>query len=295
MDFIRCFETFCAVIESGSFTLAGNKLYLTQPSISTHIRDLENHYGVTLLNRKRDGVVPTDAGKILYEQVKEIIKLTRQTEDSIDEVTNLKRGDITIGASTVPGTYILPRILKEFKKKFSKIHLFLKIRDTAIVTEEVFGQQVDFGIVGDRIKRQGLEFSKLTSDRIVFIAPPSEKKHKIALSDLKNIPLVFRETNSGTRMAVTGKLTKKGIRIKDLRIEMLLGSTEAVKQGVMSGLGASFVSERTIQNELSQGLLKTIKIGGLDITRNFWLVKRTSGSISRAGKILYDFIKKECR
>ena len=94
-------------------------------------------------------------------------------------------------------------------------------------------------------------------------------------------------------MAVTSKLIQKGTKIKDLKIVMELGSTEAVKHGVMAGLGSSFVSERTIQIEVSQGLLKKVKIEDLSITRSFWLVRRTSGPISRAGKKLYDFIKKE--
>ncbi len=105
MDIVRCLNTFCAVVESGSFTIAADKSYLTQPSVSTHIRNLEQHYKTTLLNRKRDGVTLTDTGKLLYHYAKEILKLTHTTEDAINDVTDLLRGYIEIGASTVPGTY----------------------------------------------------------------------------------------------------------------------------------------------------------------------------------------------
>ena len=295
MDLVRCLNTFCAVVESGSFTIAANKSYLTQPSVSTHIRSLEQHYKTTLLNRKRDGVTLTDTGKLLYHYAKEILKLTHTTEDAIDDVTDLLRGYIEIGASTVPGTYILPEILMKFKKMHHGIKLSLMIRDTSLIVKDVFEQKVDFGIVGDKTKKPGLIFHKLTDDHIVFITPPSIKKKRLTLDELKRISLVFRENSSGTRMAVLGELSKKGISISELNIVMELGSTEAIKHGVMTGLGSSFVSERSIKNEEGQRLIKKVLVEGLEIDRSFWIVKRSSGSISRAGLALYDFIKKEIK
>lgn len=293
MDIVRCLRTFCAVVENGSFTIAAVRLYLTQPSVSTHIRELEKHYGSIFLNRKRDKITPTDTGKLLYQHAKEILQLTRETEDILDEVNNLLRGDIEIGASTVPGTYILPELLMKFKRLYPGLKLSLRIRDTSIIIKEVFEQKVDFGIVGDKIKKAGLIFHKLIHDHIVLIVHPSIKKKRLKLDELKDLPLVFRENSSGTRMTVTEELRKKSILAKDLDIVMELGSTEAVKQGVMAGLGASFVSERTIRNEEKQGLLTKISVKGLKIDRNFWIVKRSSSDFSRTGKALYNFIRKE--
>ncbi len=293
MDIVRCLRTFCAVVENGSFTIAAVRLYLTQPSVSTHIRELEKHYGSILLNRKRDKITPTDTGKLLYQHAKEILQLTRETEDILDEVNNLLRGDIEIGASTVPGTYILPELLMKFKRLYPGLKLSLRIRDTSMIIKEVFEQKIDFGIVGDKIKKAGLIFHKLIHDHIVLIVHPSVKKKRLKLDELKDLPLVFRENSSGTRMTVTEELRKKGILVKDLDIVMELGSTEAVKQGVLAGLGASFVSERTIRNEEKQGLLKKIPVKGLKIDRNFWIVKRSSSNFSRTGKALYNFIRKE--
>lgn len=293
MDIVRCLKTFCAVVETGSFTIAADRLFLTQPSVSTHIQGLEKHYGTVLLNRKRDKITPTDTGKLLYSYAKEILQLTRKTEDVINDVNNLLRGDIEIGASTVPGTYILPEMLKKFKEKFPGINISLRIRDTSIIIKEVFEKLVDFGVVGDKIKKQGLVFHKLIEDHICLIAPRDIKKKKIGISELKKIPLVFRENSSGTRMTVLETLQKKGIQAKELNIIMELGSTEAIKQGVIAGLGASFVSERTIRNEKSQGLLRKIPVEGLNINRYFWLVRRSQGNIPRAGKALFNFLRKE--
>jgi DNA-binding transcriptional LysR family regulator len=151
MDILRCLETFCAVVESGSFTAAAEKRYLTQPSVSTHIRDLEKHYGTKLLNRRRDRITATDTGKLLYRYAKNLLRMAKETEDAIDEINNLIRGEVTIGASSVPGTYLVPTILSAFKKKHPGIHLSMEVSDSSIVINQVFEQKVDFGIVGEKL------------------------------------------------------------------------------------------------------------------------------------------------
>lgn len=293
MDLLKCLRTFCAVVESGSFTEAAEIVYVTQPSISTHINELETHYKTKLLNRKRDGIIPTETGKLLYKNAKELLKQVQITEDEIDKINNLLKGEIEIGASTVPGTYIIPTLISKFKKNYPHIKISLKIKDTNLIINDVFEQKIGFGIVGDRLRKAGLTFHKLAGDRIVLVAHPSIEKKKINLDELKKMELIFRESNSGTRAAVLDELKKHSITIKQLNIVMELGSTEAVKQGVMKNLGASFVSKRTIDTEKENGLLKIIPIEGIDIKRNFWLVKRSNSLISRAENELFKFLKKE--
>ncbi|MCK4234422.1 hypothetical protein KAX75_08335, partial [candidate division WOR-3 bacterium] len=187
------------------------------------------------------------------------------------------------------------QILMKFKKEHPEIKLSLRIRDTSFIINDVFQQRFEFGIVGDKIRKPGLTFGKLMADRIVLISPYSFSNKIVTLDELKEIPFVFRESSSGTRMAVVEELAKKGIAVNDLNTVMELGSTEAIKHGVMAGLGSSFVSKRTIKNEESHKLLRKIPVEGLKIERNFWIVKRSSGTISRAGRALYDFIRKECK
>jgi DNA-binding transcriptional LysR family regulator len=292
MDILRCLETFCTVVESGSFTVAAEKRYLTQPSVSTHIGDLEKYYGTKLLNRRRDGVTPTDTGKLLYRYAKNLLRLAKETEDAIDEINRLVRGEVTIGASSVPGTYIMPTVLSLFKKQFPGIHLSMKVSDTSIVINEVFEQTVDFGIVGEKRKKPRIVFTKIANDEIILAAHPAVSKSKITLDELKAMPIILREHTSGTRMAVQEKLQRKGITEKELNAVMELGSTEAVKQGVIAGLGAGFVSERSIKHEEEHGLLKRITIQHLTIDRHFWIVKRSVGKLSRAALALYEFIWK---
>jgi DNA-binding transcriptional LysR family regulator len=291
MDILRCLETFCTIVESGSFTVAAEKRYLTQPSVSTHIRDLEKHYGVKLLNRRRDGITATDTGKLLYKYAKSLLRLSKEAQDAIDDVNRLVRGETTIGASTVPGTYLIPELLSRFKKEFPGIRLSMKVSDTSMIIDEVFEQNVDFGIVGEKRNKPGLIFTRLADDNIILVVHPGIKKGKISVKDLGTLPLIFREHTSGTRMAVMENLKKRGITEKDLNIIMELGSTEALKQGVLAGLGAGFVSERSIKHEESQGLVKRLPIHGLTIHRNFWIVKRATTGLSRAAQALYNFIR----
>jgi len=294
MDIIKCFRSYCAVVECGSFSIAADKLLITQPSVSTHIHELEKYYNTVLLDRGREKVLPTDTGKLLYSYAKEVLHRIKKIENAMNDARNLLSGNVEIGASTVPGTYILPEVLKRFKEQYPKINISLKIRDTSIIIKEVFEKKVDFGVVGERTRKQGLVFCRLTDDTVCLIAPGSERREKITIEELKKMPLIFRESSSGTRMTVAETLKKKGIRVKDLNIVMELGSTEAVKQGVIEGLGISFVSERTIRNEEKQGLLRRIDVERLNIKRNFWLVKRANGNLTRVAKTLLNFLKKEC-
>jgi DNA-binding transcriptional LysR family regulator len=293
MDMLRCLETFCAVVETGSFTAAAEKRYLTQPSVSTHIRDLEKHYSTKLLNRRRDRITPTDTGKHLYKHARNLLKMAKETEDAIDSINNLIRGEVTIGASSVPGTYLVPVMLSAFKKEYPGIHLAMEVSDTSIVIDQVFDQRVDFGIVGEKRKKPGLIYTSIAKDTIVLATHPSTGRGPINPDELKSMPLILREHTSGTRMAVQEKLREKGIAEKDLHIVMELGSTEAVKQGIMAGLGGGFVSELSIKNEEKHGMLKRLLFKNLTINRHFWMVKRTKGDLSRASQALYEYIRKE--
>ncbi len=291
MNIIRTLETFCAIIETRSFSSAANRMFLSQPSISTQIKELEKYYGTTLVNRSRERITPTDSGKLLYRYAKELIRLAQKTRNVIDDLKNLLRGEIRLGASTVPGTYLLPAVVKRFKNEHHGIEISLRIGDTSIIIKDVFDRLVDFGIVGEKTRKQGLNFQKLMNDNIVLIAPTSMKRKRISLEELTEIPLIFREIGSGTRLAVVQVLAKKKLLAKKLNTVIEMGSTEAVKQAVIAGIGASFVSEITIKNELKLGLIKKVEIPGLKIQRHFWLVKRSGETTNRASTALYNFIR----
>jgi len=147
IDF-RKLEVFLKVYETKSFSKASKILYLTQPTITLHIKDLEEILGVKLLDRNTRKVIPSKAGKIVYEYGKEIIKLLKEMEKELELYRDEKKGMVEIGGSTIPGQYILPKIIKGFKEKYSEISVFLKVGDSREIVEKVIKGEFDIGMIG---------------------------------------------------------------------------------------------------------------------------------------------------
>lgn len=285
-------RTFCAVYEKRSFTKATDVVHRTQPSISAQIAELEKYYGTQLLIRKGRGVTLTESGKILYRYAQRMLKLADKTRDALDEFGGVIRGDVAVGASTIPGTYILPQLLSDFRHEYPDVRVSLCISDTKEVIELVVDGQVEVGMVGQKIQDTRLEFRSLAEDQIVLVAPSHShltKRRSVTVDILKKEPVIVREDGSGTRGTVQKALEKKGFRWKDQNVAMELGSTEAAKNGVVAGLGLSFLSKWAIQREKKLGLINEVPVKGLDIQRHFYLLFHKRWPFSRAAKVFIDF------
>jgi DNA-binding transcriptional LysR family regulator len=241
---------FCAIVENKSFSKASEVLYLSQPTVSFQIKALEQVLGTTLLDRKGREVRTTESGEILYSYARKILQMADEAEQSIKQLKGLIKGEFVIGASTIPGEYILPLILTGFKQKYPGIQVNLLIGDTKEIVQKVADSRVEIGIVGTKTKNEKLEFSDFATEKLVLIAPYDcnwFKGESATIEELKKSPFVLREIGSGTRTAMRQKLYEAGVKETDLNIVMSLGSTAAVKRAVESGAGVSIVSEKAIE------------------------------------------------
>lgn len=282
-------KTFCAVVEKRSFTKAGDVVHRTQSTISTQILALEKLYGTTLLDRSGKEITLTENGKILYENAKKIIEMVENLQNKIEESKKEIKGNIVIGASTIPGTYILPKVMSGFKEKYPEVAVLMKIANSKEIINRILEHELEIGIVGEKINDKKLEYVDLVKDRIVLVAPHSHKwvrKANITLKDLREEKFISREDGSGTKATLEKILKTKGIK---LNINVILESTEAVKEGIKAGLGLSFLSEWAIKDES----LKEIKINGLEINRYFYLVFLKNSIKSRTTEAFLDYLKSE--
>ncbi|UCE19278.1 MAG: LysR family transcriptional regulator [Gemmatimonadota bacterium] len=285
-------KTFCVVYEKRSFTKATGVVHRTQPSISAQVAELEKYYGTQLFIRKGREITPTESGEILYRYAQRILKLADKTKEALDEFGGLMRGDVVLGASTIPGTYILPELLSDFKREYPDVRVSISISDTREVIERVMDGQLEIGLVGEKIQDKRLNFEPLAEDNIVLVVPAHShlaKKRHVTLDILKKEHILVREEGSGTRGTVQKVLEKKGFKWRDLNVAMELGSTEAVKNGVVAGLGISFLSQWAIQRERKLGLISEVPVRGLDIQRHFYLVFHKGWPLSRATQVFLDF------
>jgi len=289
---LRKLKVFLKVYETQSFSKTSKLLYLTQPTVTLHIKDLEEILGVKLLDRNTRKVIPSKAGKVVYEYGKEIINLLKEMEKELEIFKDEKRGIVEIGGSTIPGQYILPKIIKSFKEKYPRISVYLKVGDSREIVEKVIKGDFDLGMVGAVFKNKELVYIPCYEDEIVLIAPPDFPKDEISLEELYDISLIKREEGSGTWENAIESLQKKGLDILKLNIVGEMGSTEAIKESVKAGLGCGFISSLAIELEKALNLLKVIKIKNISIKRKFYLIYPKVKKITSSEKKFIKFIKK---
>lgn len=286
-------EIFCAIAKTKSFTKAAELVHRTQPTISAQIASLENVFGHPLFDRSGKEIELTESGKILYDYARKILGLVEESKDRIAESHSIVRGDLVIGASTIPGTYILPKLLGKFKRRYPEVKITLQISDSEDVTSKILERKLELGAVGKQIENAKLEYGELAADEIVLVVGPNHRwSHRdfITLDELKDEPFISREQGSGTRAVTEQALKNKGIKRDDLNVVMELGSTEAVKRGVEAGLGVSFVSKWAIDKERKLGLIKRVRVKGLAIHRSFYIVSLRKGPRRLAVQTFMNFI-----
>ncbi|MCX8040873.1 MAG: selenium metabolism-associated LysR family transcriptional regulator [Thermodesulfobacteriaceae bacterium] len=289
---LKKLEVFIKVYEIGNFSKVSQLLYLSQPTITIHIKDLEETFGVKLLDRHTRKVIPTKAGKLVYEYGKEILNLFKKMEKDLLPFKEEEGGLIELGGSTIPGHYLLPKIIREFKKLYPKIMIFLKVGDTEEIIEKVWSGFLEFGVVGAMIKNKDLIFKPCFQDQIVLISPLSFKGTEIELKEIYEIPLIKREEGSGTWKTVVEALEKEGIEVFRLNLVGEMGSTEAVKEAVKSELGWGFVSLRAVELETKLNLLKIVSIKNFKIFRNFYLIYPKFKNFTPSAKLFLEFFQK---
>ncbi len=269
-------NVFCKVVEYKSFSKAGKKIHLSQPTVSSHIKDLESYFDARLIDRFSRKAEPTPAGKLLYEYARRLLALKEEMEQSLGEFLGTKRGNLTIGGSTIPGGYFLPKIIGSFSQKYPQIHIRLEIADTQKIIQDIIRGKLELGVVGARSDDGKILQQKLIEDKMCLAVPASHRwapKESVSIEELFEEPFIIREEGSGTLKSLKLNMQKQGYDIQNLRIIAVMGSTEAVRQGIKSCVGISILSAIAIEDDIRAGLLKPIKVRGIELKRCFYLTR----------------------
>jgi DNA-binding transcriptional LysR family regulator len=291
---LRRLEIFAKVAELGSFSRAADSLFLTQPTVSEHIRALEDELGVQLLDRLGRGAAPTRAGQLFLGYAQRILALSREARQAIDHFQGRMSGELVVGGSTIPGEYLLPALIGAFKTKYPEICVTLLIGDTRQVTEWVEEARAEVGVIGAKPTSRALDSRELTTDELVVVVPaghPWAARDAITLAELRGEPIVMRERGSGSREAVERALESIGLDLAALRVTGEMGSTQAIKQGVRAGIGISLISKRAVEDECRARLLHCVKVRDLTVTRGFHLILHRDRSRSPLAVAFLEFIE----
>ncbi len=287
---------FCKVIELKSFSKAGEAVHLSQPTISNHIKDLENHFGCRLIDRLAKEAVPTSAGRLLHRYARRLLSLKDEAESAMAEFQGRVTGNLHIGGSTIPGSYILPQLIGRFRQQYPDVMITLTIESTEKITQLVADGVLELGLVGAQAGDAKIRQQWVLEDRLGLIVPAAHrwaKREKVPVSELPAEPFILRESGSGTLQSLRENLSAEGIQIDALQVVARMGSTQAVCQAIKHGIGVSIVSRLAVSEEIESGTLKVIKIDGLNLRRNFYLTLHKHRSLSPLAKTFSDFLVSE--
>lgn len=293
VDFdLRQLEIFCKVVELRSFSKAADAVFLAQASVSERIAVLERMTGTKLLDRLGRQIALTSAGKILYRHAVFLLESKRTACLEMEAFLGTKKGNVNIGASTIPGEYILPKILGRFNRSYPLISVELTIADTSEIEHKVINGDFELGIVGSKDSNRNLVYQELWDDELVLAIPAEHcwaNKNEISINKLFGEPFILRENGSGTLEVINNFFMSASKDIKSLNVVACFGSSTAVKEGIKSGLGVSIISSRAIDMELKAGVLKALKIKNLLMLRKFFLIKDRRRTVSPLCSIIADF------
>jgi DNA-binding transcriptional LysR family regulator len=289
IDF-RHLRTFCRVADLKSFSKAADDLFVTQPTVSGHILSLEKSFSLRLFDRAGREVHLTKAGEVLLQHASKILSSRKDLLNALSEFSQGIRGELSLGASTIPGEYLLPKLVGGFKEEHPNFVISLKISDTKEIVQAVQEGKVEFGLIGARLKFDSLRYELFGEDKIIIIGP---QKEKIGVEEMFRKPWIIREEGSGTQMAVEKVLKRMGRTLKQLNVVLEMGSTSAVKEAVKAKLGYAFISVGAVEEELSQGRLCRVEVKEMEpISRQIYVVFRKGKTFSPMGAEFLGYLKK---
>ncbi len=267
-------KVFRTVAEQLSFRKAAELLHLSQPAISQHIHALEEQAGLRLFDRAGAGnrVTLTSAGRVLLDYAQQAAHTMAEAEQALAGLKGVVSGELRLGASTTVAQYILPRMLGAFLKQYPLVRLSVISGNTEQVVQYLADAKIALGLIEGPALRRDMKTERLLEDRMILIVAANHiwaRTRRIALDDLRQVPLLMREPGSGSRRVVEQALKRSGLRPGQLRIAMELDSTEAIVSGVEVGLGVGFVSQWAIGKAVRLGTIVPVRVDGLHILRDF--------------------------
>lgn len=293
MDFNQL-NTFVTVVEAGSFSRAGEKLFLSQPTVTTQIKLLEQELSQQLLTRSTNGIRVTEAGKKLFDYAKRAL---RERETILSEFGQDTAGvqTINVAASSIPGQYVLPQVIGAFHKKSPQVRIRLTICNSAKVCQALLERTADIGMGGSDSFQGDCDYLPVVDDPLVVVTPDQEPYKQLpanqAFSEklLKAAPFVIREEGSGSRREFE-KWLHSHTNSQGVNIAAIINDNQAIKKTVVAGTGISVMSERAVADYVQQGLLRSFPLAGT-ADRKLYLVRRKKFKLMGEVAAFYQFIK----
>lgn len=270
-------RVFYTVAKRLNFTKAAEELFISQPAVTKHIHEIENHYNVRLFERNGTKIKLTEVGQTLLQYCNEIFTVYNRLEFELNNISKQHNGTIRIGASTTAADYVLPPVLASFHNKFKDVKIILLINNTEFIEDALANNTIDLGIIEGYSKKSIFKYTEFVKDELVLVKSTTNTLYSnssITTTDLLKVPLLLREQGSGTLEVIAHSLKANNIKLSDLTIEMQLGSTESIKLYLLNSNTMAFLSVYSIIKELKRNELSIVDINNLEIERNLYFIQK---------------------
>lgn len=287
-------EVFLLVAENLSFSKAAEDLFISQPAVTKHIKELESRLNIALFERKGNKIYLTKAGKLIYTHLKKIKQAYQEMEFELGRLNDTFKGVLRIGASSTISQYLIPKVIAAFHKRYPKIELHLLNGNSFEVEQKLFENEIDLGLVENVSSQSSIKYIDFFDDELVIVTGSNSvyaKKKTLSAEDLQTLPIVLREKGSGTLEVIQKALSKYNIPIDKLNILIHLGSTEAIKNFLCDFDGIAVVSVSSIEKELRLKEITQLELKGIRLNRKFRIALMQGHEVS-ATKLFIEFLSR---
>jgi DNA-binding transcriptional LysR family regulator len=295
---LRALEVFCKIMELRSFSRAAEAVLLTQPTVSGHIKTLEEELGLRLFDRAGKSVTPTRAGELLHGYARRILALREEAQQAISEHKGGLRGHLAVGGSSIPGAYILPPLLAAFKREHPEVTIGLHISGSHEIVRSVIEGAAEVGMVGARFEEGRVQYEPFAEDELVLAVGtkhPWARRSTVRPTELAGQAFIMRERGSGTRKVMEETLARHDLEPGSLHVALEVTGNEAVRQAVKAGAGVAVISRRAIEDDIRCELIVPLRLQGVKLVRDVFLVTHKSRSRSPLGKTFLSFLQQSAQ
>lgn len=294
---LKQLEAFVQVAEGGSFSKAAKELFLTQPTISSHISSLERELNARLFVRNTKEVSLSEDGIKLYKYAKQMLDLQREIEVTFGMDEEGESHAVTIAASTIPAQYLLPEVLTRFSERYPQEQIRIQETDSSKVVMQIVDHRVDIGFTGTVLEKKHCKYIPFYKDELVIITPNTPKYQELAqgnkedISWIKKEHVIMREDGSGTRKEAELQLKGAGVKFAGLDIIASIENQETIKKSVRQGMGISVLSKLATADEVANGEILAFPIPNSDEGRDINLVYNKNYQMTRSAERFIKVVK----
>jgi LysR family transcriptional regulator, low CO2-responsive transcriptional regulator len=286
---IRQLQIFAAAAGHLSFARTSEQLHLTQAAVSLQIKQLEEHAGIALFERRGRGLQLTEAGEHLVRYARQILDALKDADAAITALKGVTGGRISVGVVST-AKYFAPSLLARFQQRYPGVTITLSVNNREIIVRELEKNEIDIAIMGtppQRIETDAVPFADHPLAIIAAPAHPLAGAPRIPLAALATEQFLVREQGSGTRSSMERFFAERGFAP---RIRNVMSSNETIKQAVMAGMGVALISRHTVGLEVQTGRLVELDVAGLPLMRRWYVVRRAGRFVSPAAAAFVDFV-----